>query len=116
VFALTVAAFRARTDGPAGLRLSIQAGFAILCGAMIAGAIMIARGMALVFRGQSAAAYATGGSLKPTHAVTMHAILLLPALAWLLSFARWSERRRLQVVLLSAAGYIALAVGNIIGR
>lgn len=51
--------------------------------------------------------------------VTMHAILVLPALAWLLSFVRWSERRRLGVVLLAAAGYIVLAgvvaVGNVIG-
>jgi hypothetical protein len=49
----------------------------------------------------------------------MHAILVLPALAWLLSFANWSERRRLGVVLLAAAGYVALAglvvAGNVIG-
>jgi len=41
--------------------------------------------------------------------VTMHAILVLPALAWLLSFANWSEQRRLRVVLLAAAGYVAIA-------
>jgi hypothetical protein len=47
--------------------------------------------------------------LKPTHAVTMHGILVLPALAWLLSFASWSERRRLRVVLGAGSGYIAVA-------
>jgi hypothetical protein len=39
----------------------------------------------------------------------MHAILVLPLLAWLLSFADWSERRRVGVVLLGAAGYAVLA-------
>jgi hypothetical protein len=65
--------------------------------------------MLLVFSGAPTVAYATGGSLKPTHAVTMHAILVLPMLAWLLSFADWTERRRVRVVLLGAAGYLALA-------
>ena len=49
----------------------------------------------------------------------MHAILVLPALARLLSFANWSERRRLGVGLVAAVGYVALAAvaaaGNVIG-
>jgi hypothetical protein len=77
---------------------------------MAIGGVMIARGMMLVFVGEPARAYATGGALKPTHAVTMHAILVLPALAWLLSFADWSEWRRRQVVLVASAGYVALAL------
>jgi hypothetical protein len=40
--------------------------------------------------------------------VIMHAILVLPALAWLLSFAGWSERRRLRVVVFAAAGYVVI--------
>jgi hypothetical protein len=47
----------------------------------------------------------------------MHGILVLPLLAWLLSFADWPERRRLGVVLLGAAGYTLMAgvvaVGNV---
>jgi hypothetical protein len=70
---------------------------------------MIAKGMVLVFAGDEQTAYATGGTLKPTHAVTMHAILILPALAWLLSFAKWSEGRRLAVVRVAAVGYLLLA-------
>ena len=57
-------------------------GFVALLGAQIIGGVMIARGMILVFRGDAQTAYATGGMLKPTHAVTMHAIFILPALAW----------------------------------
>jgi hypothetical protein len=106
---LTVAAFRANPTVPVSLRIAIRIGFVALFGSMVVGAFMIAKGMLLVFAGNPQAAYATGGTLKPTHAVTMHAILVLPALAWLLSFASWSERRRLRVVLLAAAGYVVIA-------
>jgi hypothetical protein len=108
---LTVATFRANPAVPVSLRTAIQIGFVALCGAVGVGALMIAKGMRLVFAGDPQSAYATGGMFKPTHAVTMHAILVLPMLAWLLSFANWSEQRRLGVVLLAAGGYIIVAAG-----
>ena len=110
IVVLTVAAFRRNPTVPLSVRIAIQVGFVVLCGAMAIGGVMIAKGMMLVFAGEPARAYATGGALKPTHAVTMHAILVLPALAWLLSFADWSESRRRQVVLVASAGYVALAL------
>jgi hypothetical protein len=94
---------------PISLRIVIRVGFVALFTSLVVGAVMIAKGMLLVFGGNPEAAYAAGGTLKPTHAVTMHAILVLPLLAWLLSFANWSERRRVRVVLLGAAGYAVLA-------
>lgn len=49
----------------------------------------------------------------------MHAILVLPLLAWLLSRTAWNERRQLWVVLLATAGYTVfagvVAVGNLAG-
>jgi hypothetical protein len=119
IVALTLAAFRTSRTIPISLRIAIQIGFVALVGAVVVGALMIARGMMLVFAGDPKAAYATGGALKPAHAVTMHAILVLPALAWLLSFVNWTEQRRLVVVLVAAAGYAVLAgvvvVVNFIG-
>jgi hypothetical protein len=109
ILALTFASFRANATVPASLRLAIRIGFMSLVGAVLVGALMIAKGMRLVFAGDAQAAYATGGTLKPIHAVTMHAILVLPALAWALSFGNWSERRRIGVVLLATAGYLAAA-------
>jgi hypothetical protein len=109
IVVLAVAAFRANPQLPASLRSAVRIGFVALLGAAAAGALMIARGMGLVVSGDAQAAYATGGMLKPTHAVTMHAILVLPALAWLLSFAKWSEGRRLAVVRVASAGYLVLA-------
>lgn len=111
IVALTFAAFRKNPIVPVSVRVAIQIGFVVLCAATAIGGVMIAKGMMLVFAGEPARAYATGAALKPTHAVTMHAILVLPALAWLLSFADWSERRRLRVVQGASAGYIALAGG-----
>jgi hypothetical protein len=117
VVGLTVAAFRTPIDPMPGMKVAIRTGFVILCGAMATGAIMIARGMMLVNSGEARAAYATGGLLKPTHAVTMHAGLVLPALAWLLSRTRWSEDRRRRYVRIASAGYALLtaivAIANI---
>ena len=102
------------------MRVAIRTGFVVLLGAMVTGAFMIANGMSLVFAGNPQAAYLTGGSLKPTHAITMHAVLVLPALAWLLPLTNWSERRQMRAILVAAAGYVvfaaAIAVGNLTGR
>src|SRR5262249_43548743 len=109
VVALTVAALRTPIEPLPGMTVAIRTGLVILCGAMATGAIMIARGMMLVFDGHAAAAYATGGILKPTHAVMMHAGLVLPALAWWLSRAGWSADRQRKYVQLASVGYAALS-------
>ena len=108
ILALTVAAFRANSEAPISLRIALRFGFVVLVGAMVAGALMIARGMILVVNGDPQAAYSTGGMLKPTHAVTMHAVLALPLVAWLVSFLNLTERRRVGIVLVAAAGYLAV--------
>jgi hypothetical protein len=110
IVVLTVAAFSMNPSLPISLLVAIRVGFATLVGAVVVGALMIAKGMLLVFRGDPEAAYATGGVLKPTHAVALHAILVLPALAWLLSLTNWSEERKLRLIAVGAAGYIAFAV------
>ena len=119
IAALTFISFRATPATPAGMCAAIRIGFVILLSAMATGALMIANGMRLVFAGDPQAAYLTGGSLKPTHAVTMHVILVLPALAWLLSLTDWSEQRQRRVVVVAAAGYAllagAVAIGNLTG-
>jgi hypothetical protein len=102
---MTVAALRANPAVPPSMRIAVRTGFVALCGAMAVGGVMIARGMTLVAGGDAPAAYRTGGVLKPIHAVTMHGVLVLPLLAWLLTFTRWSERRRVHVVTAAAGAY-----------
>lgn len=110
---LTVRAFGANPGVPASTRLALRAGFVTLLVALASGAIMIARGVVLVRTGHQQAAYSAGGFLKPVHAVTMHGILVLPGLAWLLSFTDTSESRRTRVVAWTTAAY-AVAIAAVI--
>jgi hypothetical protein len=52
--------------------------------------------------------------MKVPHAVAIHAIQVLPALAWLLSFAVLPERRRLGLVRIASLGYAALVVVSVL--
>jgi hypothetical protein len=109
IVSLTVVAFRTNATVPRSLLTAIRVGFLALLGAQLVGAAMIARGMKLVMNGNPLAAYASGGMLKPAHAVMMHGVLILPAVAWILSFVDWSERRRLEVVLVATSGYVLVS-------
>ncbi|MEV7326101.1 hypothetical protein [Streptomyces sp. NPDC093970] len=104
-----VVSFRRRPDGPAGMALAVRSGFAVLLVALASGAAMIARGVVLVRTGHQQAAYDSTAPLKPLHAVSLHAVLVLPALAWLLSRTSWSERTRWRIVA-AAVGCYAAAV------
>ncbi len=108
VLVLTVIGFTAAAlvePGPdaASLRLAVRAGLVVLLVALATGAVMIGRGVVAARGGDPQAAYTTAGSLKPLHAVAMHAILVLPALAWVLRFTRWPEAHRLLVVKIAVA-------------
>jgi len=63
--------------------------------------------------GHQQAAYHVAGALKPAHAVTMHAILVLPTLAWLLRHTRLPEDHRVRVVALVSSAYGVAAVAVI---
>ena len=111
---LTFAAFRHRLAVPPPLRLAIRAGLLALVGAQIAGAVMIATGMRLVFGGDPQLAYATAGWLKPVHAALMHGILVLPLLAWLVSKVGWTERAQWRAVKTGVALYSCVIVGAVL--
>lgn len=96
--AFAVASFRSRPDGPAGMPLAVRSGFAVLLLALASGAVMIARGVVLTRTGHQEAAYHSTAPLKPLHGVSLHAVLVLPALAWLLARTGWSEERRERIV------------------
>ncbi|WP_199825142.1 hypothetical protein [Streptomyces maremycinicus] len=102
-----VASFRHRPTGPAGMALAVRSGFAILLVALASGAAMIARGVVLTRTGHQEAAYHSTASLKPLHGVSLHALLVLPALAWLLSRTSWSESVRRRIVTVAVGCYAA---------
>lgn len=98
-----VAAFRARVAP--SLRLALRAGFALLMIGLASGAAMIARGVVEAGSGDPERAYAVVGFLKPVHGAGLHGVLVLPALAGLLSLTRWDEARRTRVVAVAAGAY-----------
>nr|WP_240930062.1 hypothetical protein [Streptomyces coryli] len=51
------------------------------------------------------AGYDVGGFLKLVHGVSMHGVLVLPVLAWVVGRLAWGEERRLRVVAVAAGAY-----------
>ncbi|CAM5572842.1 hypothetical protein GCM10010329_72280 [Streptomyces spiroverticillatus] len=109
---LAVAVFRRGAGGPAGMPLALRAGFAYLLVGLASGAVMIARGVILTRTGHQVDAYASTGVLKPLHGVSLHAVLVLPALAWLMDVrTTWSAEVRERVVRGGVWAYGVAAAG-----
>ncbi|MDQ0993442.1 hypothetical protein [Streptomyces sp. V3I7] len=106
-----VAAFRHQPTGPVGMSAAVRSGFAILLVALASGAAMIARGVVLTRTGHQEAAYSSTAPIKPLHGVSLHAVLVLPALAWLLSRTSWSERTRRRTMTTAIGCYAAAVAG-----
>ncbi|NUP62933.1 MAG: hypothetical protein HOW71_12285 [Nonomuraea sp.] len=106
-----VASFRHRPAGPEGMALAVRSGFAILLVALASGAAMIARGVVLTRTGHQEAAYHSTAPLKPLHGVSLHAVLVLPVLARLLSGTSWSEPARRRIVATATGCYVAAVIG-----
>jgi hypothetical protein len=109
IVVLTVLAFTAM-QAPASMALAIRAGLLILLIAQAVGGWMIAHGVGPASDGQTVGltTFGSAGVMKVPHAVAIHAVQVLPALAWLLSFAALPERRRLSLVRAATVGYAAL--------
>ncbi|MGW5255922.1 hypothetical protein ACWERW_23425 [Streptomyces sp. NPDC004012] len=105
------AAFRHRPDGPAGMPLALRSGFAILMVGLLSGAVMIARGVVLSRTGHQQAAYHSTAPLKPLHGVSLHAVLVLPALTWLLSRTAWSGTAKRRVLRAAVGAYTVAVLG-----
>lgn len=109
--AFALVSFLRRPTGPAGMALAVRSGFAVLLVGLTSGAAMIARGVALTRTGHQEDAYHSTAWLKPLHGVSLHAVLVLPALALLLDHTPWSEKVRQRVVTGAVCCYAAAVVG-----
>ncbi len=96
------------------MALAVRSGFAILLVALVSGAAMVARGVVLVRTGDQEAAYHSTAPLKPLHGVSLHAVLVLPAPAWLLSRIPWSEPVRRRVAAAAVGCYAAAVAGAVV--
>jgi hypothetical protein len=109
ILVLTALAFRAMWAAPS-MALAIRAGLLLLLVAQGVGGWMIQHGVGPAGDGvrEGLTTFGVAGVMKVPHAVGIHAIQVLPALAWLLSFAALPERRRLGLVRMAVLGYVAL--------
>ncbi|MDQ6727580.1 MAG: hypothetical protein M3066_15625 [Actinomycetota bacterium] len=108
--ALAVTAIRGRVHATRDMRMALQAGFVLLLLGLATGVAMIARGEKLVKSGHLQAAYHSAGSLKWVHGVTLHAILVLPALATVLAYLGWDEDRRARAVAGATGLYVMATI------
>jgi hypothetical protein len=104
-----VVALRGRVVGPPSTVLAVRAGFALLLAGLASGVAMIAVGTTAMRTGTPERAYDIAGFLKGFHGVTLHGVLVLPALAWLLRRRSDDEARRYRIVLAAVAAYVAAA-------
>ncbi|MDF5751613.1 hypothetical protein [Spongiactinospora sp. TRM90649] len=114
ILTMTVAVFL-RATAPRPLAWALRGGLIALLVAQGIGMWMILHGMDLQEAGVTPLSgpmttYGPAGDMKFTHAVPMHAVQVLGALAWALSFTRLTTRARTVLVGLAVAGYAGLFV------
>jgi hypothetical protein len=115
ILVMTVLAFTAMRASPS-MALAIRAGLLILLAAQVVGGWMIQHGLGLAEEGATdgLTTFGAAGVMKVPHAVAIHGIQVLPALAWLLSFAAMPEQRRVGLVRVAVLGYVALVVVSVL--
>jgi hypothetical protein len=104
VVVITVWSF-IRIAAPSSLALAVRAGLVLMLVSQAVGAQMITEG------GNT---FGAAGALKMPHAVTLHAVQVLPALALLLLAGDAAERQRVRVVAVATAGYGLLLASTLV--
>jgi hypothetical protein len=115
ILVVAVLSFTAMRASPS-MALAIRAGLLILLVAQVVGGWMIQHGLGLAEEGATdgLTTFGAAGVMKVPHAVAIHGIQVLPALAWLLSFAALTEPRRVGLVRVAVVGYVALVVVSVL--
>jgi hypothetical protein len=108
--ALAVPAIRGQSKATPSMRLALRAGFGLLLAGLASGIAMIARGEQLIHTASRTAAYDGAGFLKLFHAVSLHAVLALPAVAWVLSKTRRDQAKQYRLVGMAVGAYVVVAV------
>ncbi|MFF0575731.1 hypothetical protein [Streptosporangium saharense] len=115
IVVIAARAFRGLDASPS-MSLAIRAGLAVLLLSQVAGGALIANGRVIGLPpGQTdLSILGAAGQLKVPHAVTLHALQALPALAALLTLTSWDERARTRLVALATTGYGGLVVVSVL--
>jgi hypothetical protein len=115
IVALAVLSFTRLRAAPS-MAVAVRAGLLVLLVAQGVGGWMVGHGVGPASDGvtQGLTTFGAAGVMKVPHAVAMHAVQVLPALAWLLGFARLPDRRRVGLVWAATTGYGALVAVSLL--
>jgi hypothetical protein len=99
-------------DAAASFALAIKAGLVVMVVGQGLGGLLIREGTRQEELGPvtSPLVFGQDGILNLSHAAALHALQLLPVLAWLLSFSERSESERTKIVGVAACGYAGLVL------
>jgi hypothetical protein len=99
-----------------GLTWAIRLGMLLLIVAQLFGALIVVNGVTLIAEGSAGPfnIFGEAGVMKLPHFFAMHAVQVLPVLAWLLGFSRWPKRRVVVLVVVATAGYMALLGATVV--
>ncbi|SOD74569.1 hypothetical protein SAMN05892883_3755 [Jatrophihabitans sp. GAS493] len=112
--AFAAASLRAGVNASPPMQRAIRAGFLLLMAGLAAGIAMIVRGEQLIHSGHLTLAYNTAGFLKAFHGIALHAILVIPAIAWWLNRTRLTVARQLSLINLTIAAYLLAAAVSLV--
>ena len=99
-------------DAPPSFGLAIKAGLLLMVVGQGLGGLLIREGLRQEEIGPvtSPLIFGQDGILNLSHAAALHALQLLPVLAWLLSFSGRTENQRTTIVGVAASGYAGLVL------
>jgi hypothetical protein len=111
---VTVLVFR-RFQGPPSLALGMRSALVLLFVGNLLGGVIIGNDMdAFGQRGAESSIFGAAGQIKVPHAVALHALQVLPIIAWVSSFADLSEDRRIRIVAVACVGYAGVVIVNVL--
>jgi hypothetical protein len=94
-----------RVDAPASLAFALRTGLVLTVVSQLVGVQMVVEG------GNT---FGDAGALKVPHAVTLHAVQVLPTLALVLLMSEVTERHRVRTAALGTAGYATLIASTMV--
>ena len=97
-------------DASPSFRWAVRTGLVVVVAGLAMGGVMVAEGVRQEVGQQpvgSPVVFGEAGLIVFPHLLSLHGLLVLSVLAWLLSFTALPERRRTRVVQAASVGYVA---------
>lgn len=115
IIVITINAFR-HFDADSAMVIGVRVGLLVLIASQVLGGAIIANGIIIDKSPLETdlAIFGAAGLMKLPHAVTMHAIQVLPVLALMLAATRLTDERRRRIMWMASAGYAGLILATLL--